>query len=120
MSTAIEALSAYQLSLDSGNTLPYPYEAARILYVEELSTLRSSLDASNTIKELDNLVGNIDNFATKVPSDFRDVAKLRSDTANRYLELSDLLLNKRNTAGKSCNENTNELLQKVEQSKQGG
>lgn len=121
MSTAIEALSAYQLSLDSGNTLPYPYEAARVLYVEELSTLRSSLDASNTIKELDNLVGSIDNFATKVPNDFRDVAKLRSDTANRYLELSDLLLNKRKASqARAAMKKANELLQKVEQSKQGG
>ncbi|PKF76733.1 serine/threonine protein kinase [Vibrio sp. vnigr-6D03] len=121
MSAAIEALSAYQLSLDSGNTLPYPYEAARVLYVEELSTLRSSLDASNTIKELDNLVGSIDNFATKVPNDFRDVSKLRSDTANRYLELSDLLLNKRKASqARAAMKKANELLQKVEQSKQGG
>ncbi|BDU37446.1 serine/threonine-protein kinase [Vibrio nigripulchritudo] len=121
MSSAISALSTYQLAVNSGQSATYPYEAARVLYGEELSALRTTLEGSNTIKELDSLVDNIDNFASKVPSDFRDVAKIRSETANRYLELSDILLNKRKASqARAAMKKANDLLQKVELSKQGG
>ncbi len=115
---AIRALSHYHVSLEKGTPVPYPHQAAKVLYSEEVDLLTTSLSKAKTVRQLNALVGKIDQFSQKVPSDFQDLTTLRFNTANRYLEFSDLLLKKRKASqARAAMKKANALLKQVDNSK---
>ncbi|MDN3681071.1 serine/threonine-protein kinase [Vibrio tapetis subsp. quintayensis] len=115
---AIRSLSHYHISIKKGKPIAYPHQAAKILYGEEVSLLTSSLEKAKTVRQLNELVSKIDQFSSKVPNDFQDLTTLRFDTANKYLEFSDILLKKRKASqARAAMKKANALLKQVDNSK---
>lgn len=118
LENAIRSLSRYHVSLQDGKPIHYPHQAARVLYGEEVNLLTSSLAKAKTVKQLNTLVSKIDQFSNKVPNDFQDLTTLRFDTANKYLEFSDILLKKRKASqARAAMKKANALLKQVDNSK---
>ncbi|EMQ2877967.1 serine/threonine protein kinase [Vibrio navarrensis] len=115
MKDAIEQMSAYLVARENGEELDYPQDAARVLYKNDFDGLYLRLEKASTINNLDRLVVEIDKLASELPANFNDIAELRFQTANKYLQFSDILLKKRQANNaRSAMKKANELLQQID------
>ncbi|YCO02241.1 serine/threonine-protein kinase [Vibrio sp. VNB-15] len=115
MKDAVLEMKLYETAKDSKNPLPFPADAARLLYQEEFEGLYYRLKQARTTVNLDKLVKDIDLFAENFPIGFQDINDLRFQTADKYLQFSDILLNKRKSkSARRAMKKANELLRRVE------
>ncbi|MBS9865609.1 serine/threonine protein kinase [Vibrio alginolyticus] len=116
MKDAVLEMKLYETALDSNSPLPFPEDAARILFQEEFENFYSRLEKARTTTHLDNLVKDVDLFSKNFPIGFQDVNDLRFKTADKYLRFSDILLNKRRTSSaRRAMKKANELMKQIEQ-----
>ncbi|MFB1074223.1 serine/threonine-protein kinase [Vibrio diabolicus] len=116
MKDAVLEMKLYETALDSNDPLPFPDEAARILFQEEFENFYYRLEKARTTTHLDNLVKDVDQFSKNFPIGFQDINDLRFKTADKYLRFSDILLNKRRTtSARRAMKKANELMRQVEQ-----
>jgi len=116
MKDAVLEMKLYETALDSNSPLPFPEDAARILFQEEFENFYSRLEKARTTTHLDNLVKDMDLFSKNFPIGFQDVNDLRFKTADKYLRFSDILLNKRRTSSaRRAMKKANELMKQIEQ-----
>ncbi|MDW2132663.1 hypothetical protein CGI85_10560, partial [Vibrio parahaemolyticus] len=65
---------------------------------------------------LDKLVKDVDKFSENFPVGFQDINDLRFQTADKYLQFSDILLNKRKTtSARRAMKKANDLMKQIEQ-----
>lgn len=115
MKDAVLEMKLYETAKDSQSPLPFPADAARLLYQEEFEGLYYRLKQARTTVNLDKLVKDIDLFAENFPNGFQDINDLRFQTADKYLQFSDILLNKRKSkSARRAMKKANELLKRVE------
>ncbi|MBE3654092.1 hypothetical protein BOO92_11905 [Vibrio navarrensis] len=108
-------MSAYLVARENGEELDYPQDAARVLYKNDFDGLYLRLEKASTTNNLDRLVVEIDKLASELPANFNDIAELRFQTANKYLQFSDILLKKRQANNaRSAMKKANELLQQID------
>ncbi len=116
MKDAILEMKLYDNALDSSNPLPFPEHAARTLFREEFEGLLYRLDQANTTSQLDKLVSDLNTFSENFPQGFQDINELRFQTADKYLQFSDILINKRKTtSARKAMQKANELMKQIEQ-----
>ncbi|CAH1526771.1 Non-specific serine/threonine protein kinase [Vibrio jasicida] len=115
MKDAVLEMKLFETAKDSQNPLPFPADAARLLYQEEFEGLYYRLKQARTTVNLDKLVKDIDLFSENFPTGFQDINDLRFQTADKYLQFSDILLNKRkSTSARRAMKKANELLRRIE------
>ncbi|WP_447472115.1 serine/threonine-protein kinase [Vibrio harveyi] len=115
MKDAVLEMKLYETAKESSTPLPFPADAARLLYQEEFEGLHYRLNQARTTVNLDKLVKDIDAFSENFPPGFQDINDLRFQTADKYLQFSDILLNKRKSkSARRAMKKANELLKRVE------
>lgn len=115
MKDAVLEMKLYETAKDSTTPLAFPSDAARLLYQEEFEGLHYRLKQARTTVNLDKLVKDIDVFAENFPPGFQDINDLRFQTADKYLQFSDILLNKRKSkSARRAMKKANELLKRLE------
>ncbi|MDW1853902.1 serine/threonine protein kinase, partial [Vibrio sp. Vb0888] len=116
MKDAVLEMKLYETAIDSSNPLPFPIDAARILYQDEFDGLYYRLKQARTTVHLDKLVKDVDKFSENFPVGFQDINDLRFQTADKYLQFSDILLNKRKTtSARRAMKKANDLMKQIEQ-----
>ncbi|MDF5134271.1 serine/threonine protein kinase, partial [Vibrio parahaemolyticus] len=63
MKDAVLEMKLYETALDSSSPLPFPEDAARILFQKEFENFYSRLEKARTTTHLDNLVKDVDLFS---------------------------------------------------------
>ncbi|MGR5235974.1 serine/threonine-protein kinase [Vibrio alfacsensis] len=113
---AVLEMKLYESAKESDTPLEFPAEAARILFQEEFEGLHHRLKQAKTTVTLDRLVKDINQLSANFPSGFQDINDLRFQTADKYLQFSDILLNKRKSkSARRAMKKANELLKRAEQ-----
>lgn len=116
MKDAILEMKLYDSAVNSNNPLSFPADAARTLFQEEFEGLHYRLNKASTTAQLDRLVNDLNEFSENFPEGFQDINELRFQTADKYLQLSDILLNKRKTtSARKAMKKANELMKQVDQ-----
>ncbi len=116
MKDAILEMKLYDSAVNSNNPLAFPEDAARTLYQEEFEGLHYRLNKAKTTSQLDKLVRDLNEFSENFPQGFQDINELRFQTADKYLHLSDILINKRKTtSARKAMQKANKLMKQIEQ-----
>ncbi|WP_407833216.1 serine/threonine-protein kinase [Vibrio rotiferianus] len=117
MKDSILEMKLYIQSLDSNTPLPFPTHAARILYKEDFDGLHFRLEKAKTTVHLDKLVDDLNVLSKRFPENFEDINALKFQIANKYLDFSDILLNKRKAkSARRAMQKANALMQQMERS----
>lgn len=115
MKDAILEMKLYDSAVNSSNPLSFPADAARTLFQEEFEGLHYRLKKASTTAQLDRLVNDLNEFSENFPKGFQDINELKFQTADKYLQFSDILLNKRKTASaRKAMKKANEIMKQVE------
>ncbi|WP_440887602.1 serine/threonine-protein kinase [Vibrio sp. WZ-1] len=116
MKDSILEMKLYLQSLDSNTPLPFPAQAAKVLYKEDFDGLHFRLDKAKTTVHLDKLVDDLNLLSKRFPENFEDINAFKFQIANKYLHFSDILLNKRKSkSARRAMQKANALLQQTGQ-----